>query len=135
MKNQQKIVTICGPKNCGKTTLIEALIPKLNALGCMVAVIKHHGHRFEPDMPGTDTWRFFRAGALGAVISDDHCFMLSKRLETTAADLASLFPEADLLLLEGYHDSTYPKIEISADAFPNPDTVLETLVRLMRDGR
>ena len=53
---KQAVIVICGIKNSGKTTLIRNLIPKLNALGYKVATIKHDGHEFESDVPGTDSY-------------------------------------------------------------------------------
>ncbi|MDR1795944.1 MAG: molybdopterin-guanine dinucleotide biosynthesis protein B [Clostridiales Family XIII bacterium] len=133
--NHAAVIAVCGRKNSGKTTLIEALIPKLAARGVKVAVVKHHGHAFDPDVPGTDTWRFYQAGAVGTVISDDRCYMLSRRAETGAGDLVALFPDADLVLLEGYRDAGYPKIELDGLSYPDPDAVLGTLLRMMQEGR
>ena len=47
----------------------------------------------------------------------------------TEADLISFFPEADLILLEGFKNSPYPKIEIvrrgvSRTPVSNPDGLL-----------
>ena len=51
---QPLIYCICGEKNSGKTTLVTELIPLLAQRGCLVATVKHDGHDFEPDVPGTD---------------------------------------------------------------------------------
>ena len=51
------VIAVSGEKNSGKTTLIEAVLPILAARGYRVAVIKHDGHSFEPDVPGTATRR------------------------------------------------------------------------------
>ena len=64
------IFAISGEKNSGKTTLIEAVLPILTERGYRVAVIKHDGHSFEPDVSGTDTRRFFDAGAIGTAVFD-----------------------------------------------------------------
>ena len=58
MKEQkgQLILAVSGVKNSGKTTLIASLLSKLKQKGLKVAVIKHDGHEFEADIPGTDTW-------------------------------------------------------------------------------
>lgn len=57
------VVAVSGVKNSGKTTLIVEMLPHLTAAGLQVAVIKHDGHCFLPDPPGTDTGRFMAAGA------------------------------------------------------------------------
>ncbi len=43
--------------NAGKTTLITRLLPVLTDYGLKVATVKHDGHEFEGDVPGTDTYR------------------------------------------------------------------------------
>ena len=62
-KNTPFIFAISGYKNSGKTTLITKLIPELKQRGYRVAVIKHDGHDFEADVPGTDSYRHQKAGA------------------------------------------------------------------------
>jgi len=114
-ETQQAIVAICGTKNTGKTTMIEALLPLLAEAGVRTAVIKHHGHALDPDVPGTDTWRFFQAGALGTAITDDRSAMIVRRDGTGVDELRLQFPGADLILLEGYKDSDYPKIWMPRD--------------------
>lgn len=107
------LFAISGVKNSGKTTFIGKLLPVLNAKGLKVAVIKHDGHEFEPDVPGTDTWQHLQAGACGtAVFSNSRCMAVKKQCGVTETDLSKLFPEADLILLEGFKYSTYPKIEL-----------------------
>ena len=52
MKNRA-IAAISGVKNSGKTTLMEKLIRVLTGRGLQVAAVKHDGHDFTPDVPGT----------------------------------------------------------------------------------
>ena len=59
------MVAVSGVKNSGKTTLIEAVLPLLAEAGLNVAVVKHDGHTFLSDPPGTDTLgAFMQRGAL-----------------------------------------------------------------------
>ena len=110
---------VSGVKNSGKTTLITKLLPVLTGRGLKVATIKHDGHDFQTDVPGTDTFAHFQAGAYGTVVFSDRKFMVVKEQseearaeQMTPEQLASWFPEADLILLEGFKDSGYPKIEL-----------------------
>lgn len=110
---------VSGVKNSGKTTLITKLLPVLTGRGLKVATIKHDGHDFQTDVPGTDTFAHFQAGAYGTVVFSEHKFMVVKKQpeearaeQMTPEQLASWFPEADLILLEGFKDSDYPKLEI-----------------------
>lgn len=109
---RQKIIAISGLKNTGKTTLIERLIPVLTERGLSVATIKHDGHRFEADRPGTDSHRHLSAGAMGSAVYDGEKFQLIKKVPIEETTLISMFPEADLILLEGFKGSDWPKIEV-----------------------
>ena len=109
---KQRIIAVSGVKNSGKTTLLAKLIPALNARGLTCAVIKHDGHGFAADREGTDTWKLLQAGAMGAAIFDGEKFQIVKRSVMTERELIALCPEADLILLEGFKWTDYPKIEI-----------------------
>lgn len=112
-KKQTQIFAISGVKNSGKTTLITRLLPILSGQGLLVATIKHDGHDFNADVPGTDTYRHFHAGAYGTAIFSDHKYMIVKQQPgVTEEQLMDLFPEADLILLEGFKTCPYRKIEL-----------------------
>ena len=127
------IFVICGEKNSGKTTLIEAVLPILSERGYRVAVIKHDGHSFEPDVPGTDTRRFFDAGATGTAVFDSEKFMLVKRQTVNERQLFEAFPDADIILIEGLKDSGYAKIRLTAGEWMDPaeaaDRIEQTVQR------
>lgn len=109
---KQMIAAVSGVKNSGKTTLLTKLIPALNARGLQTAVVKHDGHSFDADREGRDTWRLLEAGAFGTAIFDGEKFQVVKRSAVTKEELLAFFPEADLILLEGFKETTLPKIEI-----------------------
>lgn len=113
MEKKPPILAISGVKNSGKTTLICALLKIFSEKGLRVAVIKHDGHDFDADVPGTDTYRQLQAGAVGTVIfSPEKSMIVKKKHGQRAEDFMGLFPEADLILLEGFKDSGYPKLEL-----------------------
>jgi molybdopterin-guanine dinucleotide biosynthesis protein B len=112
METKQAILAISGIKKSGKTTLIEKLIPRLAERGLRVAVVKHDAHSFTPDTPGTDSFRFFSAGACGTLIFDSEKYSLTRRVPVTREWVTGQFPDADLVLCEGLSRSAYPKIEI-----------------------
>lgn len=123
------VIAVSGVKNSGKTTLIEKLLPALKARGVKTAVLKHDGHSFAADREGTDTCRFLAAGAMGAAIFDGEKFQAVKFAAITEQDLIALYPEADLILLEGFKWTDYPKIElvrrgISESSVSKPETLL-----------
>lgn len=110
---KQAVIVICGIKNSGKTTLIRNLIPKLNGLGYKVATIKHDGHEFESDVPGTDSYYHQQAGAYGTAVYSKSQFMITKKEEQSSPEkLMGYFKEADFILIEGCKNSSYPKIEV-----------------------
>lgn len=106
------VAAVSGVKNSGKTTLIESLLPLLTARGLKVAVIKHDGHEFQPDVPGTDSYRHRASGAYGTAVFSAGQWMAVKSAAVTESDLIALFPEADLILLEGLKSSPWPKLEL-----------------------
>ena len=44
------------------------MLPVLTDYGLKVATVKHGGHEFEGDVPGTDTYRHMKAGAFGTAV-------------------------------------------------------------------
>lgn len=111
--NKPKLLAISGVKNSGKTTLITRLIPKLTEYGMKIATIKHDGHGFTADIEDTDTFRHKMAGAYGTAVFSDQKYMLVKDVsDCSERDIMDFFSEADLIFLEGFKNSEYPKIEI-----------------------
>ena len=103
------IYAVSGYKNTGKTRLINALIPRLSEMGLRVACIKHDGHDFEPDVPGTDSRSFRDSGAIGCAVFSAGRFMLTRETACDERLLMSAFPDADIILIEGLKNSKYPK--------------------------
>ena len=124
------IAAISGVKNSGKTTFLEHLTAELKSRGYQVAVIKHDGHEFEPDVEGTDTWKLRKAGAYGtAIFSKDRWMVAKEESQMDEKRLFGMFPEADFILLEGFKYSEYPKFELvrkgnSTESVCNPETLL-----------
>lgn len=110
-ENMVPIVCFAGYSDSGKTTLIEALIPLLNRAGHRVAVIKHDGHdALRLDNAGTDSGRFFGAGAYCSVaVSASRAEALYNR-GLTLEEAAKLVEGADIILAEGFKSSGYSKI-------------------------
>ena len=69
MEKQPFLFAVSGVKNSGKTTLITKLIPIFVKYGLKVASVKHDGHDFDADVPGTDSYRHMKAGAYGCLFS------------------------------------------------------------------
>jgi len=109
------IISIVGKTDCGKTTLIEKLVPELVKRGYRVGTIKHDVHGFDIDLPGKDSWRHSQAGATTVIISSPDKLALVKKVakDHTLDELAaSYFSDVDIILTEGYKKEAKPKIEI-----------------------
>ena len=138
---QTLLSEISGVKNSGKTTLICRLLEIFKEKGLRVAVLKHDGHDFEPDVPGTDTYRQLQAGAYGTAVFSKGKYMLVKQQpQISEKEVMEFFPEADLILLEGFKYSTYPKIEIvrkgnSAESVSNPERLMAIATNLDAEER
>ena len=128
------VIAVSGVKNSGKTALIAAMLPHLSAAGLRVAVVKHDGHCFQPEPPDTDTGRLLAAGAWGAAIFDGEKYKVVRREVVDEAALIAQFPEADLVLLEGFKGSGWPKIEVVRGAVSSaPVCDPTTLLALVTD--
>ena len=128
------VIAVSGVKNSGKTTLIEKLIPALNARGVKTVVLKHDGHSFAADREGTDTCRFLAAGAMGAAIFDGEKYQAVKFASVSEKDLIALYPEAELILLEGFKWTDYPKLElVRRGVSESPVCDPKTLLALVTD--
>lgn len=124
--NQKRIIAVCGVKNSGKTTFLVRLVRAMTEKGMKIAVIKHDGHDFTCDIPGTDSCRFQEAGAYGTAVYSRYRTFIHKLGEPDVKELIRQFPEADVLFIEGMKDSSYPKIEvirkaISAEPASHPE--------------
>ena len=112
------LVAVSGPKNSGKTHLLELLIDELVTANRSFAVVKHDAHaHMKVDHPGKDSWRFRQAGAARlAVIGPLGTVRLDYSVPFTDRDeidrLVSLFPEAELVLAEGFKDHLLPRIKL-----------------------
>lgn len=110
---KQQIFAVSGVKNSGKTTLIVSLLRFFRRRNITVSVIKHDGHDFAPDVPDTDSYRIRGAGAEGvAVFSDQRMMIIRECGEISEKELIRAFPDSDVIILEGFKYSEYPKVEI-----------------------
>ena len=104
-----------GRSNTGKTTVIERLIPILVRKGLKVAVIKHHPHDFEIDIPGKDTYRYKQAGATMSILASPGKVAVVEDTEnelTLEEIITRYIHDVDLLIVEGFKREEIPKIEV-----------------------
>ena len=108
------LLVIVGHSGCGKTTLIEKLLPLLNTAGLRVATIKHTHHDVVMDMPGKDSWRHKQAGAAASMLlTPSGMQLVTDTIEYPLAQLAQrYFFDMDLVLAEGFSHAACAKIEV-----------------------
>ncbi len=114
MKFPVPIVSVVGRGGSGRTTLLEGLIAELSGRGFQVATAKHHAHETDVDVPGKDTWRHARAGAVITMVSAPNrlgSFRAVHR-ERTLDELSDLARDADILLTEGFGRVSPTRIEV-----------------------
>ena len=104
----------------GKTAYLEKLIPCLAQLGLTVAVVKHDVHGLALDCSGTDSHRLFHAGAEATAVVCGGEVLLHRRAELTLEEVLALLPPTDVVLVEGFKASDYPKIAIYRAAAGKP---------------
>lgn len=136
-----KRIHIVGRKNSGKTTLIAELVAHLTARGCRVGTIKHTHHHHELDTPGKDSHRHREAGAeVVGILSPGMSAVFrpatgdSDRAERYA-DMAPLFSDCDLVLVEGDLQTTATKVEVwRAATAPQPIArEVESIIAVVTD--
>lgn len=109
-----KVIAVIGHKASGKTTFLRRLIPVLVERGYRVGTAKHVSPDVEPDHPGKDTQLHREAGAERVLLySDLHGALFWDHDGTTVdAYLERYMGDLDLILLEGFKGSDFPKIEV-----------------------
>jgi molybdopterin-guanine dinucleotide biosynthesis protein B len=110
-----KIVAVVGFSDSGKTRLITRLIGELKRRGLRAYAVKRCSHGFSLDTEGKDTADFTGAGADGvAMISPESWAAMSMAPVADVRELVvRLFPDADVVLVEGGKDARGPrKIEV-----------------------
>ena len=114
------VITFAAYSNTGKTTYLEKLLPCLKAGGVRVAVIKHDGHDFRMDTPGTDTSRIAAAGADVVAIVSRRQFAWVEQRSPSVEEIVERITGVDLILTEGFKHGPYPKIALYRAASGQP---------------
>jgi len=120
------VVAFVGRSGSGKTTLLAQVITELERLGVRVAAVKHvPQHDIVSDAVGSDTYRFWEAGAASVVLVGKDRVVKTRR-HAEEPEVAALVADLDyvqLILLEGFKRSCYEKIEVvraACDPVPLP---------------
>ncbi len=122
MRGKIPMVGFAAYSGVGKTTLIEGLVAHFAAQGIRTAVIKHDGHGFQMDRPGTDSHRFTQAGAAVTVLTSAGQTAVIEDRGRSLAEAAALIEGVDLILVEGWKQGDHPQIGLrrGETGFPGP---------------
>ena len=136
-------VAFIGHQGSGKTTLLTRLIPMLQESGYRVGVVKHAAEEMHLDRSGKDSALFQEIGVEKTlVISPSHAALFFELSEGTplVQVLESIFYGFDLILIEGFKEGPFPKIEVyhragrvGADAEPLAGTI--DVIAIVTDER
>ncbi len=122
-------VGFVAPSGSGKTTLLRKLVPVLRGRGLRVGYLKHAHHGFDIDHPGKDSFVIRAAGAEQVMVASDQRWALMQEtpagrpgFEELRARFDATFARGslDLLLVEGFHEQHFPKIEVHRGVIGKP---------------
>jgi len=123
---QVPVIGFAAWSGAGKTTLLKQILPLLNAKHLRIGMIKHAHHQFDIDIPGKDSYELRHAGAEQILIASGNRWALITEKEITVEpDLNEMIGKLDqtgldLILVEGFRDVAFPKIEIYRHALGKP---------------
>ena len=127
MTSNPPILGFSAWSGTGKTTLLRQLIPALKARDLRVSVIKHAHHHFDLDFPGKDSYELRKAGAAQTVICTTTRMAMITEFDQPAEepDLRQIIAtldrgRVDMILVEGYKDTRFPKIELHRSELGKP---------------
>lgn len=100
------ILAVSGYKGAGKTTFIDGILSMLGKEYDVLVIKDTHGGI---DVRGKDTYKHTEAGAFASAIVSDSETAIFFRERMDAERIASM-ADADVILLEGFKGSRYPKI-------------------------
>ena len=119
-----RVFGIAGHSGMGKTTLLEHLVPELQARGLVVSVIKHSHKDLDIDRPGKDSYRLRETGCQEVLLMGRRRWVLmhelSEDVEPPLAQLLDKLQTCDLVLIEGFKQGDFPKLEVWRAALNKP---------------
>lgn len=103
--------------NCrGRNRLVPQVVETLMARGVSVSTLKRIGDEVDLDRPGKESYAHRQAGAQEVMVANAFRYaILSEYTQPTEPDIDALLARltpVDLVLIEGFHLSPYPKCEI-----------------------
>jgi molybdopterin-guanine dinucleotide biosynthesis protein B len=119
-----KVFGIAGHSGMGKTTLLERLVPEISSRGLVVSLIKHSHKHIDIDRPGKDSFRLRESGCKEVLLLGNDRWALMHELrgdtEPPLDYLLDRIQQCDLVLIEGFKNGHFPKLEVWRPAIGKP---------------
>lgn len=116
MCSGRRVFGVTGNAGQGKTSLVEDVIAQLILEGLSVSAIKHAHDGFDMDIPGKDSYRMRDAGCSEVMLVGDARWALMReyrnRPEPELEALVARMAPVDIVIVEGFRNSSIPKIEV-----------------------
>ena len=126
---------ITGWKNSGKTALAAALIHELTRRGYAVSALKHAHESFDIDHAGRDSYRLREVGARRVVVSSPQRWAVMHELrgqpEAGFRELVAQAGPCDLVVVEGFKNEMFPKLEIRRDGATSRQPLAEEVPQVV----
>jgi molybdopterin-guanine dinucleotide biosynthesis protein MobB len=112
-----------APSGTGKTTLLRQVLHLLVIRGIQVGVVKQARDDFDVDVPGKDSYRLRKAGVERLMLASERKTALMIEHpgggEPQLEALLRLLDQKrlDLILIEGFSEQPFPKIELHREQF------------------
>ncbi|WP_036773735.1 molybdopterin-guanine dinucleotide biosynthesis protein B [Polaromonas glacialis] len=111
-----RVFGIAGHSGMGKTTLLERILPELKARALTVSLIKHSHKDLDIDRPGKDSYRLREAGCQELLLMGRSRWALMhemrEEIEPSLSHMLSKLQACDLVLIEGFKQGNFPKLEV-----------------------
>ena len=110
------IICVVGSgRHVGKTTVLIKILEEMKRRGLAVGTIKHIGGHSGFDYSDKDTAKHIQAGsAVTMAVTSSSIITIRTDLPNTLEAALSQMPKGlDYILVEGFRNSTYPKIIVS----------------------
>lgn len=111
-----KVFGIAGHSGMGKTSLLERLVPELSSRNLVVSLIKHSHKSIDIDRPGKDSYRLRESGCKEVLLLGHERWALMHELrgadEPSLDLLLARMQQCDLVLVEGFKNGAFPKLEV-----------------------
>lgn len=129
-----KVFGIAGHSGMGKTTILEKLVPEFSRRNLSVSLIKHSHKNIDIDRPEKDSYRLRESGCKEVLLLGNDRWALMHELrgdpEPDLQYLLSRMQQCDLVLIEGFKQGGFPKLEVWRD-IQNKNTLWPKLLNIM----